>query len=112
MTKAQKLQLWAPRLIGIGVALSLGVFALDAVDQGVGALLIHLLPTVVLLIVVALAWRREWIGSVVFVGLALLYIMQVRGRLDWTLAIAAPLLLVGVMFLINWRNRGALHPAG
>ena len=59
------------------------------------------------------AWglgRREWIGGVAFIGLAVLYaITMARGHLDWMLVISGPLMLVGAMFLWSWRHHGELH---
>jgi hypothetical protein len=100
---AGKLLLWSPRILGILVALFIGLFALDALAVGILPFLIHLIPTVALLIVVALAWRWPWVGGVVFVALALLYGVQARGHLDWILIIGSPLLVVGVLFVASWR---------
>ena len=104
--------LWAPRIGGILVAAFLGLFALDAFNHTsfVAALpefAIHLLPSLLVLTVVAIAWRFEWIGAIVFVGLAALYAAMARGRLDWIVAISGPLLTVGLLFLASWRQRAS-----
>jgi hypothetical protein len=95
------LALWVPRVLGIGVALFIGMFAMDAVREGVLAFLLHLTPAFALLGVVALSWRWPWIGGLVFSGLALLYALNVT-RWDWIVVISGPLLLVGVLFLLSW----------
>ncbi len=64
-----------------------------------------------MLTAVAIAWKFEWIGGIAFIGLALLYAMMVRGRLDWVGAISGPLALVGVLFLVSWRHHVGLHGA-
>ncbi len=51
------LLLWSPRVLGILMALFVGVFALDAVGEGLAALLLHFAPTLLLLLVVAVSWR-------------------------------------------------------
>jgi hypothetical protein len=84
------------------MALFIGLFALDALGEGIVPFLIHLIPTFVLLIVVALAWRWPWVGGVVFVALALLYGIEARRHLDWILIIGGPLLVVGVLFFASW----------
>jgi hypothetical protein len=91
------------------MALFLALFALDAWDPAkpLGAraagLLIHLLPAALVLTVVALSWRREWIGAVVFVGLAIAYAVMVNFRVDWIAVISGPLLLAGLLFF--WSSR-------
>lgn len=110
------LLLWAPRIAGILVAAFLGLFALDAFDgrsfvAALPAFAIHLIPSFLLLAVVAIAWRFEWIGAVAFLGLAVLYAVMVHGRVDWIAIISGPLVIVGVLFLVSWRYRGDLHLA-
>jgi hypothetical protein len=111
-----RLLLWSPRVLGILVSLFFGVFALDALSPGtpfVEALpgfLLHLVPAAVLLAIVGVSWRREWIGGTAFVGLAVLYATTMaRGRIDWMLVISGSLMVVGVLFLWSWRHRRAPH---
>lgn len=111
---ASFLLLWAPRIGGILVAAFLGLFALDAFDgrslgAAIPAFAIHLIPSALVLAAVAIAWRFEWFGAVVFLGLAALYAVMVRGRVDWVAIISGPLAVVGVLFLASWRHRGDLH---
>jgi hypothetical protein len=103
---------WIPRVLGIMVTLFIGLFALDAfsparsIQESAPDFLVHLLPAVILLIVVALSWRREWIGAVVFIGLALFYsLTMASGRTEWILLVAGPLSIVGVLFLYSWLER-------
>jgi len=110
-SSVRKLLLWSPRILGILVALFLGVFALDAFGEGQGfvealpAFLIHAAPAFLLLLAVAVAWRWEWVGGVVFIALAALYTVTTLQRVDWILAIAGPLFVVGSLFLVSWRHR-------
>jgi hypothetical protein len=97
------------------MALFLSLFALDAFGkeqsfrESLAAVAIHLVPAAVLLVIVALSWRREWIGGVASIGLAAIYAMMVRGRLDWVLVISAPLLVIGTAFLWSWARHSELH---
>jgi hypothetical protein len=100
--------------MGILVSLFIGMFALDAFSPGkrfpdaLLEFLIHLLPALLLLTLVALSWRREWIGALAFIGLAILYtITMSKGRIDWVLVIAGPLFLVGLLFMWIWLRRKA-----
>jgi hypothetical protein len=105
---------WSPRILGIAVGLYLGLFALDAFQSGkpvaraLTDFAIHLVPSAVVLAIVALSWRREWIGGIAFVLLAAAYALAVRLRLDWVLAISGPLLTVGLLFLWSWRTHRPL----
>jgi len=111
-----RLLLWSPRILGILVSLLAGMFALDAFSEGkpfLPALLdfvFHLIPAFVLFALVVASFRREWIAGVAFIGLAVVYAMTMsRGRVDWMLAISAPLAVVGVLFLWSWFHRSRLH---
>ena len=108
--RSAQLAVWSPRVLGIAMAAFLGLFALDAFQEGqplaaaAAAFALHLVPALVVLALVAVAWKREWIGAMGFVGLAVLYAASVGGRLDWVLAISGPLLIVGGLFLWSWRH--------
>jgi hypothetical protein len=106
---------WSPRVLGIAVALFLAAFALDVFGEGRGvlrtalALLAHLIPSLLVLAAVAAAWRRPWVGAVVFLGLATVYAASTLRRPDWILLIAGPLALVGVLFALGWRYGRPAH---
>ena len=114
-TTSARLLLWSPRLLGILACLFIGMFALDAFSEGKPFLqalpdfLIHLMPAVVLFGFVVASFRRQWIGAVAFIGLAVAYALTApKGRLDWMLTISGPLLMVGALFLWSWFQRGKL----
>jgi hypothetical protein len=111
----QDVLLWSPRILGIAVGLFLSLFALDAFGPGkpfapaLTDFVIHLVPAVAVLAIVALSWHRPWIGGVAFVMLALAYALMARSRPDWIVAISGPLMIVGVLYLWSWlRHHGAL----
>ncbi len=116
-TTSTALLLWAPRVGGILVAAFLGLFALDAFDgrpviAALPAFAVHLLPSLLVLAVVAAAWKVEWIGAVAFLALAVLYAVLVHGRLDWIAVISGPLVTVAVLFLVSWGRHDNRHAAG
>ena len=45
----------------------------------------------------------------VFTLLGLAYLGLARGRLDWVLVVAGPLLAIGVLFLLSWRHHAEIH---
>ncbi len=113
----RQLLFWLPRALTILFALFLSLFALDVFDEGYGfwgtvfALFTHLIPTWIVLLVLALSWRWEWVGAILFVALGLLYAYFAvgRGHPEWTLVISGPLFLVGGLFLLNWLCRKQLR---
>jgi hypothetical protein len=104
---------WTPRGLGILFAAFISLFALDVFGEGAGfwqtllALLIHLIPTAVVVLALVLSWRWEWLGAILYSALAALYIQQFWGRFPWStyLIISGPLVLVGLLFLADWRYR-------
>ena len=90
---------------GLAMAAFLALFALDAVNP------IHLLPSLLVLAIVALGWKFDWVGAIGFTALAFLYAAMVWGRLDWVSVISTPLLLVGLLFCASWRARVVSHRA-
>jgi len=113
--RSGKLLIWSPRILGILVCLFLSLFALDAFGGGktfIQALpdfAIHVSPMLILLAVVAVSWRWEWIGGLVFTGLALGYVYFARNHLSWIPPIAGPLLIVGVLFFWSWHHHRRLR---
>ena len=108
---------WAPRILCILFAVFLSLFAFDVFGEGLGfgetilALLIHLVPVYIVVIVLVIAWRREWVGAILFTALAVFYVASAWGRFHWSayLAISGPLVVLGVLFLLNWIYRAQLR---
>jgi hypothetical protein len=77
------------------------------------ALVIHLIPSAIIVVVLALAWRWEWVGALVFAALAGFYLVITLRHPEyrnWILMISGPLFLIAVLFLISWLKRSELHP--
>jgi hypothetical protein len=119
MTEGMKKMLyWSPRILCLLFAIFISLFAMDVFGHGQGfwrtlfALGIHLIPTALVLVVLAASWRHEWIGAVVYVALAGLYLVWAAGRfpLGVYFMIAGPLVLAGLLFLLNWIYRSELRP--
>jgi hypothetical protein len=77
------------------------------------ALLMHLIPTGIVLVALMIVWRREWIGAVLFPLLAVFHLVTAWGHLHWSAyaVIEGPLLLLGILFWINWRHRDPVSPS-
>jgi hypothetical protein len=105
---ANRLLLWAPRVLAILFAAFISIFALDVFGEGysfwetIVALVMHLVPTAVVLVALAIAWRWQRVGGLLFIALGLLYILIFREG-DWIayLLISGPLFLTGALFLLS-----------
>jgi len=104
---------WTPRVLGILFALFISLFALDAFEgpggagQKLAAFAMHLVPTAMVVAALLVAWRWEGIGALLFIGLGTYYLASSWGHSRWDayLAIAGPLLLAGLLFLLSWLRR-------
>ena len=103
--------LWTPRIAGILFVLFISLFAFDVFEEGLGfwgtllALLMHLLPSILLAIGIFVAWKREWVGALLFIGWAIWYLASFLDRnFPWiTYAIIAGLpAMIGLVFLADW----------
>jgi hypothetical protein len=119
-TSSKRLLYWAPRVSAVLLAAFLALFALDVFGEGLGpwrtliALAMHLVPTWMVVLVLTLSWRREWIGAIAFPTLGALYAAWCWGEpfaVSGIALISGPALLVGVLFLFNWIHRADLRPA-
>ena len=105
----KKVLFWTPRIMGILFVLFLSLFSLDVFDMELGfwetllAWLIHSIPSVVLLVSLVLAWKWEWIGALIFIGWAILYLVAFRAQsLSAYLAISGLPAFIGLLFLLGW----------
>ena len=116
-TSIKRVLFWTPRILCILFALFLSLFSLDVFDEGLGfwgtilALLLHLVPVYIVIIVLVIAWRWEWVGAILFPALAVFYVAWAWGRFDWSayLVISGPLVIIGVLFLVNWLYKAQLR---
>jgi len=108
---------WSPRVLCILFAIFMSLFAFDVFEEGIGfwegvlGFLIHLTPVYVLIVTLLFAWRWEWIGAVVFFGLAMMYVFQAwdTQALSAIVLISGPLTVIGMLFLLNWIYKADIH---
>ena len=116
-TTTRRLLFWTPRLLGLLFAGFISLFALDVFAEHHGfwntlrALLIHLIPTGILLLILAFTWRWEWIGGLLFPALGAFYIVAFWGRFHWSayLILSGSLFVLGALFLLGWKYRSGLR---
>lgn len=107
---------WTPRVLAILAAVFVGLFALDVFAESYTfweallAFTIHLLPTWLILIALAIAWRWERFGGVLFLALGAFFLAKFGVNWATVLILLAPLSVIGILFLVDWRYR-TTHPA-
>ena len=113
--KVSKFVFWAPRILSIIFIAFLALMSLDVFTEGasfwqiLGGLFMHNIPVFILLAVLAISWKYEIVGGVVFILAGLLYIFTVFRNVDnwgmalaWSIQIAGFAFLIGGFFLANW----------
>ena len=113
-----KVLYWLPRVLGIIAILFVSLFALDSFEssltfwQQIGAFVMHLIPSFVLLTVLLIAWKWENIGGIVFILIGLgftpfIFInnYKMNHSLWMSLGIIAmitlPFILTGILFITD-----------
>jgi hypothetical protein len=97
--------------------LFLSLFALDVFQEGYGildtivALLMHLIPAGIIVIILAFSWRKEWVGALLFIALSIFYPIWAWGRFPFItyLSISGPLFIIGILLALNWKYHAELH---
>ena len=109
---------WLPRIICILAILFISLFALDAFEHGItiwqkiGAFLVHLIPSFILLIFLTIGWKWEFIGGIIFLVIGLgfsPYIFMHNYNMKHSVALTLltvmyinmPFVVVGILFLIS-----------
>ena len=112
--KTGKFIYWTPRILSIMFIFFLALMSLDVFGTGLSfwqtilALLMHNIPVFILLIVLLISWKYEIAGGIAFILAGLLYIVLLMRKLFewymlvWSLQIAGPAFLIGILFLMNW----------
>jgi len=103
---------WCPRVLSILFAAFISILALDVFSEGYSfgellvALFMHLVPTFVIVFFIIIAWKREWIGAILFLGLAIFYIIIFWSELDFVilLIIPLPLLICSILYFLSWEQ--------
>lgn len=113
--KEHKFIYWTPRIMSILFILFLALFSLDEFGNGYSfwelilGLFMHNIPVFILIIILIISWKHEIVGGIAFCLAGLLYIATLFMNpnfegymLSWSLTIAGPAFLVGILFFIGW----------
>jgi hypothetical protein len=99
---------WIPRVLTIIYILFISLFALDSFTGGFwfGLLgfLIHLIPSFILIVFLLIAWRYKLTGGAIFILLSIIFTIFFRTYEDLIvfLIISLPLLIIGILFIIDY----------
>jgi len=102
------------------------LFSLDIFEGNYGfwgtilGLFMHNIPALILLAVLIISWKHEIVGGIVFILAGLGYTCLIMFRvvasdfaelymLFWSLIIAGPAFLIGILFLMNWFEKKKHH---
>jgi prolipoprotein diacylglyceryltransferase len=114
---------WLPRIICILAILFISMFALDAfapgltVWQQIGGFLIHLIPSYIMIALLVIAWKWEYVGGIIFTVIGFVFCLSVfllnynRNHFSAaqsfinTLIVAIPFVLVGILFMMSHNKK-------
>lgn len=115
--KVNKFVYWAPRILSILFILFLALMSLDVFEgnnsfwETVLELLLHNIPTFILLVVLLISWKYEIVGGIAFIMAGLAHLVSSVVRVDadpWyvsfltSLIIDVPAFFIGILFLVGW----------
>lgn len=111
----KKIIYWFPRILTLSFAIFISLFAMDVWSGEesfflkLAGFMIHLIPTFAILVILAFAWRREWIGGAAFILLGGFYMIVSGMREHWAayVSISGTLFVTGILFCIGWFKRKA-----
>lgn len=100
---------WFPRVLAIVFALFISVFALDSFDghasflEKLGHLLVHLIPTALVVGAMIVAWRYRIIGGLVFIMLGMAFTIHFGTwkETELFLMFSVPLFVAGLCFIFS-----------
>lgn len=112
MFKKSNKWLIAATSIGVLYALALLVFAVDvfnkeqSISQTFSDVLLHLVPTMVVLFFVFVGYKKPLIGTVICLVSAMIYIITGWSNMHWTahVLIAGPLLVLSLLYIMAYKS--------
>jgi hypothetical protein len=118
MNKTNRILYWSPRVLAILFIIFMALMSLDVITpeasiwEIICGMFMHNIPTMVMIVVLIVAWKREIVGGIVFIlaGVAYIILTATSGLpwyivLSWSFTIAGPAFLIGVLFLVNWYKK-------
>lgn len=104
-----KILYWSPRILAILFIALLCLFSLDAFYGFNGwksalGIIIHLTVPVIALLATIIAWKKDLVGTAVFLFFAIYYVYTagLDRHWSWYVSIPGPALLIAILFFVNW----------
>jgi len=99
-SKALLIVRWMARILAVAFILFISIFALDVFSEEnwLLPLLIHLIPSFILTIITAIAWKYERLGGLIFLVAGAL--MLISSRFE-SLIVSTPAIVIGGLFLVS-----------
>ena len=127
MEKYRKIVHWAPRILCILAILFISLFALDSFSpelsiwQQLGGFFIHLIPSYILLAILLVAWKWEYIGGLIFIFIGLIFSPiiffhnynmnhSILVSLGIIMAITFPFIVVGILCIWSHKMKTRITP--
>jgi len=118
MKKSNRIIYWTPRILCVFAILFISMFALDSflpdltIWQQLGTFFIHLIPSYILVALLIVAWKWEYIGGIIFIviGLGFSPVVFIHNynmnnsiwmSIGIILSITVPFVVVGVLFIVS-----------
>jgi len=118
MKTSIKILHWTPRIICILAILFISMFAADSFTpeltfwQQIGDFIMHLIPSFILIALLIVAWKWEYIGGIIFIVISLgmspfVFMLNYNRNhsigmsLGIIMAITFPFVVVGILFIIS-----------
>lgn len=118
MKTSSKILYWVPRILCILTILFVSMFASDAfspqntVWQNIVSLFMHLLPSIILIIVLVIAWKWELVGGIILTIMGLAFstgvflinmkrFHSVGKSLGNAVILCLPFVVSGILFIVN-----------
>ena len=95
-----KVLYWLPRVLSILFIAFVSIFALDVFGQPQWflSLVMHLIPSFILIILTVVAWKFKMIGGIIFVAAGFIFLISSRFE---SLIVSLPVIIIGVLFLLG-----------
>jgi hypothetical protein len=105
---------WVPRVLAILFIIFISLFALDVFGNGENlgevflGLIIHLIPSIILIVLLLVSWRCEGIGGALFIVAGIIFTVFFNTYKEFItfMLISGPAFLVGILFWISAMKKG------
>jgi len=107
---------WIPRIFSILFAMFLAFFSMDVFGQGdpawktALALLMHNIPTILIVVVLVFSWKRSWLGAICFFIIGVTFFLLMPNKTN-SLFLVLPILGTSLLFFLNWTFRAGIKKA-